>query len=206
MKNNYHRFIDLPFDIPKPQRFETPARQFISYLGLDVVPDAMHKWAESHGLKVSNVVEGFYSGPFGSGVTVPIHTDQTDYPGVADRCKINVTWGPQDSVTRWYKLRKGVEATKIEHAKNYVNDGFEEAGIVPDIYCPHCWTANKNDLKPVFEKVISGPSLLNIGQLHSVFNPSKDQMRWTISFAILKDGEPLLFADALKIFDSCLTK
>ena len=52
----------------------------------------------------------------------------------------------------------------------------------------------------VFEKVIDRPSLMNVGQLHSTYNPG-NQSRWTLSFTVLnQDNSHLTFAESLKIF------
>jgi hypothetical protein len=205
--NNYHRFINLPFDVPKPERFNHPADIFINYMGHEVVPAEMFPWLESLGLTLSNIVEGFYSGPNkGRKINVPVHNDQTTKPGEFDAVKINMTWGPQDSVTQWWNLKETGRLQEIRHDHNIVNQGFKAAGITPDINCYRCWTANPNDLEFAFEKTITGPSLLNVGQLHSVKNPSKDQMRWTLSFTPLKDKRPLLFTEAIEVFEPWLTE
>jgi len=198
--NTFHRFIKLPFDIPKPEMFNYPAESFISYLGPSVVPPEMPSWLESVGCTLSNVVEGFYSGPTSSKIRVPIHNDQTTKPGEFDAIKINKTWGPKDSVTRWYKVKDEYKLLAINHNKTEVNAGFAQAGVVPDIDCYRCWTSTPNNVDLIFEKQITDTSILNVGQLHDTFNPDKTQMRWTISFTPLYNGKPLLFTKALEIF------
>ena len=52
----------------------------------------------------------------------------------------------------------------------------------------------------MYETVIDRPSLLNISQLHSTFNPSPTEHRWTLCFTLLKDDKALSFDEALEIF------
>lgn len=198
--NKYHRFIRLPFEVDKPEMFNRPADSFISYLGNSVVPPEMPTWLESLGCTLSNIVEGFYSGPTTSKVRVPIHNDQTTRPGEFDAIKINKTWGPTDSVTRWYNVKDQSKLIEINHNKTEVNAGFAQAGVVPDIDCYRCWTSMPNNLELAFEKQITDTSILNVGQLHDTYNPDKTQMRWTISFTPLLDGRPVRFEEALEIF------
>ena len=204
--NNYHRFIDLPFDVPKPERFNKPADIFINYMGWEVVPTEMFPWLEGLGLTLSNIVEGFYSGPSGSKITVPVHNDQTTKPGEFDAVKINKTWGPPDSVTQWWNMKPNARLIEINHDHNIVNAGFAAAGITPDLDCYRCWSAHPRDLELAFEKTITKTSLLNVGQLHSVKNPNKTEMRWTLSFTPLKDNRPVLFTEAIEIFEPWLSE
>jgi hypothetical protein len=42
---------------------------------------------------------------------------------------------------------------------------------------------------------------MNIGQLHSTYNPDPEQDRWTLCFTLLKSNKEFLqFEEALKIF------
>jgi len=200
--NIYHRFINLPFDIPKPKQFENGIESFITYVGRDNVPKEMEPWLSSFGLTLSNVIEGFYSAP--NGGQVPIHNDTVTKPGEHDAIKINMTWGPEDSVTRWWQTKSEDNLIEIVHDQTEINNGFAEAGITPDIECYKCYTAEQHNLDKVHEQVINKPSILNVGQLHSTYNPDPTQNRWTISFTPLKDGKVITFNQALTIFDSCL--
>ena len=200
--NIYHKFINLPFEIPKPKMFEDPGSSFITYVGKDAVPQGLKEWLLGFDLTLSNVIEGFYSAP--NGGEVPIHNDTITKPGEHDAVKINMTWGPASSVTRWWKVKDESKLIEIVHDQTEVNDGFAKAGIVPDIECYKCYTADPTDLNLVYEQVIDRPSLLNVGQLHSTFNPDPTQHRWTLSFTPLKDGNTIPFNNAIEIFKSCL--
>jgi len=200
--NIYHRYIDLPFEIKKPSMFETAGESFITYVGKEAVPAELEEWLSTFGLTLSNVSEGFYSAP--NGGEVPIHNDTVTRPGEYDAVKINKTWGPEDSVTRWWKVSDESKLIEVVHDQTEINAGFAKAGITPDIECYKCYTAKPNDLTLVHEQVINKTSILNVGQLHSTYNPHPSEHRWTLSFTPLKDGKVIKFADALEIFKSCL--
>lgn len=200
--NIYHRFINLPFEIPRPKQFDNSIDSFITYVGRDAVPPELEPWLGTFGLTLSNVIEGFYSAP--NGGEVPVHNDTITKPGEHDAIKINMTWGPQDSVTRWWKTKSDDNLIEIVHDQTEVNDGFAKAGIVPDIECYKCYSAQLHDLDLVHEQVIDKPSILNVGQLHSTYNPDPNNHRWTLSFTPLKEGKLINFDQALTIFESCI--
>jgi len=200
--NIYHRFIDLPFEISKPKQFDNSIDSFITYVGRDAVPPELEPWLDSFGLTLSNVIEGFYSAP--NGGEVPVHNDTITKPGEHDAIKINMTWGPQHSVTRWWRAKSEDNLIEIVHDETEVNNGFAEAGIVPDIECYKCYSAQLHHLDLVHEQVINQPSILNVGQLHSTYNPDPTEHRWTLSFTPLKEGKLINFDQALTIFESCI--
>jgi hypothetical protein len=157
------------------------------------------EWIESHGLTISNVLEAFYTKP--NGGRVPLHAD-TGYqrPGVNDICKLNFTWGPLDSTTRWYRVKDESKLINHKFGKDASNKKFYDIGIEPDIDISHIWIAECQDVDLVYEAVIDRPSLLNISQLHSTWNPSPTEHRWTLCFTLLENGQALPFTRALQIF------
>ena len=160
------------------------------------------EWLDKHDLKISNVIEGFFTKTQGS---IPIHNDTPIKPDVNDVCKLNFTWGPEDSTTRWWKVKDESKYIEINHDQTDVNKSFEEAGIVPDIDCYKCYSADRNDVELVYEAVINKPSLLNVGQLHDTYNPDANKSRWTLSFTLLhKDNKHCTFADAMNIFSESI--
>ena len=63
----------------------------------------------------------------------------------------------------------------------------------------YCEDENLCDL--VCERVIDRPSLINVGQLHSTYNPHATEGRWTLCFFLLKsDYTHLQFDEAVEIF------
>lgn len=199
--NGYHRYLNLPFTFPKPERFNYPAGPSDNYAILmnkeDVYPP-FKEWIESHGLKISNVLEAFYTKPGGG--KVPLHSDTGYPPGTNDICKLNFTWGPADSTTRWYKVKDESKLIKHHFGKDASNKKFYDAGIEPDIDISNIMIAEWEDVDLVYEAVIDRPSLLNISQLHSTWNPSPTEYRWTFCFTLLENNQALTFQRALEIF------
>ena len=198
--NIYHRYIQLPFTMNKPTCFDKPLENdFITYVDQSELPDELFKWLAQYNLKISNVIEGFYTKP--NGGAIPIHNDTVIPPGQRDACKLNFTWGPETSTTRWWKLKSGCNYIEINHDETEVNKSFQEAGIEPDIDCYKCYSADENNIELVHQAVINKPSILNVGQLHNTHNPDPTQHRWTLSLTLLKlPGEHLSFEEALLKF------
>jgi hypothetical protein len=198
-KNVYHRYLNLPFDYPKPEKFNHPIEGYAVFLDRKIIHEPFHQWVESFGLTISNVLEGFYTPP--NGGKVPLHAD-TGYqlPGLNDICKLNFTWGSSDSTTRWYQVNDESKLIKHYFGKGASNEKFYKAGIDPDIDISYVWLAEWDDVNLVYEAVIDRPSLLNISQLHSTWNPSPTEHRWTLCFTLLEDGKALTFDRALNIF------
>lgn len=198
--NIYHRYIKLPFTMPKPKSFgKALENDFITYVNISELPDELFKWTAQYNLKISNVIEGFYTKP--NGGAIPIHNDTVIPPGQQDACKLNFTWGPETSTTKWYKLKSDKEYIEINHDETQINKSFQEAGIEPDIECYKCYSADENDVELIHQVVINKPSLMNVGQLHNTYNPDPTQDRWTLSLTLLKlPGDHLSFEEALVKF------
>ena len=198
--NIYHRYVQLPFTMPKPKCFgKALENDFITYVNMSELPDELFKWLAQYNLKISNVIEGFYTKP--NGGAIPIHNDTVIPPGQQDACKLNFTWGPETSTTKWYKLKSDKEYIEINHDETQINKSFQEAGIEPDIECYKCYSADENDVELIHQAVINKPSLMNVGQLHNTYNPDPTQDRWTLSLTLLKlPGDHLCFEEALVKF------
>ena len=198
--NIYHRYIQLPFTMNKPTCFDKPLENdFITYVDQSELPDELFKWLAQYNLKISNVIEGFYTKP--NGGAIPIHNDTVVPPGQRDACKLNFTWGPETSTTKWYKLKSDKEYIEINHDETQINKSFQEAGIEPDIECYKCYSADENDVELIHQAVINKPSLMNVGQLHNTYNPDPLQDRWTLSLTLLKlPGDHLSFEEAMVKF------
>ena len=109
------------------------------------------------------------------------------------------------AVLHSFLVSGGGHVNEINHDQTDVNKSFEEAGIVPDIDCYKCYSADRNDVELVYEAVINKPSLLNVGQLHDTYNPDANKSRWTLSFTLLhKDHKHCTFADAMNIFSESI--
>jgi hypothetical protein len=186
--------------MPKPKCFgKALENDFITYVNMSELPDELFKWLAQYNLKISNVIEGFYTKP--NGGAIPIHNDTVIPPGQRDACKLNFTWGPETSTTKWYKLKSDKEYIEINHDETQINKSFQEAGIEPDIACYKCYSADENNVELIHQAVINKPSLMNVGQLHNTYNPDPTQDRWTLSLTLLKlPGDHLSFEEALVKF------
>jgi hypothetical protein len=197
-ENIYHRYLTLPFEYPKPEIFNYPSNNYTTFIDRKYIYLPFQKWVESFGLTISNILEGFYTAP--NGGRVPLHADTSSMPGDNDICKLNFTWGPSDSTTQWYKIKDETDIKKHYLDEVDANQKFYNAGIVPDIDITYVLFANYEDANLVYEAVIDRPSLLNISQLHSTWNPSPSEHRWTLCFTLLENKEPITFQRALEIF------
>ena len=106
-----------------------------------------------------------------------------------DHVKINFTWGPKESVMRWWSTDK--DNVSIEDDEDET-DGFVYKLVIAD----------EKKCKMEYQKSIYKPSLVNAGVLHSVYNPSKTQSRVTQSFNIVDKRKVKLvnFYEALDTF------
>lgn len=201
-KNIYHRYIKLPFEHKFPDCFKSKPENMRGDNWHEFCVKPQHwderfvEWLEGFNLKPSNVCEAFYNGPDGGGL--PMHNDS---PHLDNSTNINFTWGPLNSTTRWWKLKDEsliqTEQDNTEYHKQiYLKD------IEVDIPIDKFYHAEEKDCDLVYEAVIDKPSLLNVGQLHSTYNPDKTQSRWTLSYHILgnEDNRHIQFEEALEIF------
>lgn len=107
--------------------------------------------------------EAFYTGPFGK---IWVHTDTA---GFSDACKINWTWGPNLSETRWWDIkdRSKLEPIVTDYGVNYLR-------------------AEEEDCDLIFKQVMDKPSIVQVGLLHSTYNPTPDG-RWTLCLPLVKN-------------------
>ncbi len=143
-------------------------------------------------VKVSNVIEVFYTPAMGG--ALPIHSDSGP---ICNNTKLNFTWGPKSSVTRWWKI-KDIKFLQIIEAP------FKYPFIVSDFGTDLVGTAEEKDCDQVFEQVIDRPSLMNVGQLHSTYNPG-NEARYTLSFTLLNaDNTNVTFEKSCEIFSKVI--
>ena len=191
----YHRYINLPVSHKKPMCFDTqPTEPTVIFVNKKYIDYSVVKCIESFGAIVSNVTEGIYTPP--NHKKLHIHNDTNT---ITNATKINFTWGPNNSVTRWWRV-KNLEFLKPVKPDN---SHLYETGIKPDIVVTDAFTAREEDCVMVHEQVINRPSLMNIGQLHSTYNPDMTEDRWTLCFTLLHpNGRHVEFEEALEIFES----
>jgi hypothetical protein len=205
--NNLHRFIKLPFIVHRPHQFDTiklpdlPNRGLTIRIEEDVIDKRIIEWLESYGVTASKFYEASNTIPGGA---VCVHHDTDE---LSDLTKFIIAWGPPNSGTRWWKPKKdaiprrftywekGIEIEKLIHG-GYESE-LDKIGnkIVTDTYLGY----EPEQCDVIYEKVLTYPSLINAGQLHSTYNYGNED-RWAISLTLLKDKNHLQFEEALKIF------
>ena len=187
MDNIYHRHLKLPFQIQKPlyfeKTFDTP-HQKTFLKGENHSNETITSWLKRIGCGIG-AVECFYTPPSSS---IPIHTDDLD----ADHVKINMTWGPEGGVTRWWRTKKIISMSDTSKASNFSKTRD---------YSVHPFkVAKEEDSEMVFEANTNIPSLLNVGIPHSTYNPSQTEGRWTICFVPTYRDKMIKMSLALRIF------
>jgi|TARA_B100000214_G_scaffold141226_1_gene100957 hypothetical protein len=191
-ENIYHRYLNLPFEISKHPLCETVPD---SMQHIDIWPykdEAMDKWLASIGLHC-NHTEVFYTPP--NGGELPIHADDLT---IDNRAKINITWGPKEGTVRWWESANAKQITDLESAKEMLGEELQP----DDDFSERQHTnllAKKEDCTLVYECGTNTPSLLNVGQLHSTYNPTNEP-RWTLCFVPgdhnVRGGRYLTFKEA----------
>lgn len=200
MDNIYHRYLKLPFEIQKPlffeKTFDTPQQKdFLE--GEPHSNEAVVSWLKKLGCGVSRV-ECFYTPPLAS---IPIHTDNLD----TDHVKINMTWGPEGGVTRWWEAKNIIPMSDTSKALDFLtgkNLGLNKDNFskTRDYSLYPFRVAKEEDCEMVFEANTNIPSLLNVGLPHSTYNPSKTEGRWTICFVPTYKDKIIKMSLALRIF------
>ena len=180
-ENKYHRYLNLPFEIRKPQICNVKPKDLkhydIPYHKDDNITEFVKQW----GLQIVNC-ELFYTP---GGKKLPIHIDDW----VEDNhVKINISWGPPEGTTRWwnapnftnndeynsnYNSLKDLDNIKYEN----FSDRHHRSIILKEEECELIYEANTDK-----------PSLVNVGTFHSSHNPT-DEGRWTLCFILGYDKD-----------------
>jgi len=184
-ENTYHRFLDIPSE-PGVDLFSRTDYDPMFYRHVRLDKDELNpnllKWFEQFDIEVI-WFEAFYTPPYGG--QIPIHTDT---PTFTDVVKINWTTGAPKSKLVWWEVKnpKNLSISATEFGSQYL-------------------TAKPRHCRKVWEVEVTKPSLVNIGVLHSTWNPSEEG-RWTLSLPLTDKhtGQRLLWADAVKRFENVL--
>lgn len=188
MENIYHRYLNLPFDIAKPDiDFSVKSKWDNVDLNYKHQDKNIQSWFSDLGMTCGKI-EVFYTPPNGS---LPIHSDDYDEKRkrAEDHVKINISWGPEESTLRFY------EATKTFFLKDPSMDCLSRLTLV----------AREEDCKMVYEVNTNSPSLISSGVLHSTYNPTNEG-RWTLCFVPCLKGRLIPFSSALSLFDKFIIK
>ena len=165
MIQKFHRYLNLPFEVDKPLFFRNdPDRIQHVTLKEKFIPKKVREWLDSLGFEVLHT-EAFFTAPHDK---IFIHCDS---PTFDDHVKINFTWEDENSYTRWWNIKE----------EKFLKNGGTEYGA--DIL-----VADEHHCEMIYEQVINKPSLLNVGRLHSTYNPS-DLGRWTLCIVPSLKGE-----------------
>ena len=189
MKNRYHRYLKLPFKISKPEMFNEFPNEMKHFDINEHYDINVDKWLDSLGLHAGHT-EVFYTPP--NGGKLPIHSDETT---LDDHVKINITWGPKEGVMRWWEAKKTQVFTDIEDVKENYKD-VEVSAADEFSHRQHTNVlAEEKDCTLLYEVNTNRPSLVNVGMLHSTYNPT-NQGRWTLCFVpAVKGGHGYIYWD-----------
>jgi hypothetical protein len=179
MINNYHRYLNLPFEVARPKIFNEQS-DIVKHLVVNELnyPD-MDNFLFSLGLNCG-CIECFYTPPYGK---VPIHTDHADY---TNHVKINVSWGPEEGVIQWWK--SSIVEEKV------INGDTENTSA----YHHNLW-AKEEDCQLLYEVNTNRPSLVNVGVLHGTNNPTP-YGRWTLCFVPKMGYSFITWDQSMEIF------
>lgn len=196
MQNRFHKYINLPFEIVKPEECNT----FWDYANHIPVEQShssaapVIEWLNRYNVD-SVDVEIFYTPP--NGGTIPPHTDS---PSFNDQTKINVTWGPDIGETRWWTSNKWYEFSYAgeETAEDHKGKTHKDLKVL---------RADEENCELIYSANTNRPSLINVGQLHSTYNPG-EVGRHTLCFNLIHLGgsksNPLVWDEAIEVFKDIL--
>ena len=184
--NIYHRYLNLPFEIKKPQCFEENPPDIKHIVDLDYDAQEMNLFLSTLGLRVAKC-EAFYTPP---GKKIPVHTDGDNF------VKINKTWGPELAVTRWFELRQ--DAALI---------GDPNKIFLGRAYGDSVKRADEEQCDLVYQACTNVASLVNVGIFHGTYNPSSEQGRWTLCFDLAEiGGGNITWLQSLRYFKDFITQ
>jgi hypothetical protein len=181
-----HQYLNLPV-MPKIDLFrlfpDNPDQ--LNHVAVD--PNMLNKefvdFIESiPGLRIPSW-EAFYTPPGGK---IWIHGDSDK---ITDFARINLSWGPKDSELVWWEPKPGIKLEPIVTAfgENYLR-------------------ADEKDCNVIHRAVIDRPSIVQVGMLHSTWNPGPGG-RWTLAIPLAEKSEPkrVSFEMAVAMFADYVT-
>lgn len=187
MTNNYHRRINLDFDLDYSHfehiktRLEDPSKKQTFTMGRNFIDEGMKEFVARRNCTVVSLTY-FHTPPGQSRV---IHSDNTK---VDNFTKINFVFNGVGSVMKWWKLKDPNTEAKI--------------GVLPDKQLYKYYV--EDQCVNVETAEILTPTMLNAGALHSLENFTNNY-RWAISFLLGDENyKPLQWDDAMIRFASYL--
>lgn len=178
--NPYSANLILPFELDLRASVERECDEDrLGHFSYDpqLLPNDLSNWFRSIGVWVSHA-EVFHTPRMSR---LPMHIDGGELSNIA---KLNWCFGASGSVMNWFKLKdpNGVlESKKTGIGSNYLKP-------------------NEKDCRLVHSAKIGTPTLVNVGQIHSVINPTQER-RWVLSCVLSKIGgvDRVHFADAVEL-------
>lgn len=191
MKNIFHRYIKLPFEIIKPPicnlRLKQLKQQSIPYHE----DKKMLSFLNKLGLDLLNI-EVFYT-PSKKSLPIHIDTDEID-----NHVKLNISYGPTEGATRWWKpLNLNLEKEREKMDSGYKGENLK--GLENSHYKHKSIMLKEEECELIYDANTNTPSLVNAGVFHSSYNPA-DEGRWTLSFVLGKNNKYLYWDDAMEVF------
>lgn len=177
--NIYHRYLNLPFKIAKYPLFDTTPTQ-IKHLDINPYRDPqIDKFHQYLGLSIIHT-EVFWTP---AGASLPIHADGTT---LDNRVKINITWGPEEGIMRWWQSHNTF-VMDISKTKEILKKDNNLPNTLQDFtHREHTNVlAKREDCTMVHQANTNRVSLVNVGQLHDTYSPSHAG-RWTLCFVPVK--------------------
>jgi hypothetical protein len=195
--NRFHRYLNIPDYYPNVDfsQWNVANLKWVEFHKSlkfrDLNNDKIEEWLNSLGL-TSKWIEVFFTPPNDSGI---IHSDNTSWD---DWAKIIYQFGADGSRMRWWESDKLTEySTSLEHIQNisytkkYRNDSHYHGQVL---------TSSEEESNLVYEVELDKASLVNVGPLHSSYNPTNDK-RFVITIALfdLENKQRVLWDDAIEI-------
>ena len=113
------------------------------------------------------------------GQKLPIHIDDWKED---DHVKINISWGPPEGTTRWWKPNNfDINEYDGSHNSNQDVNKLDYSNFSDRHHKSIIKT--EEECKLVYEANTDKPSLVNVGTFHSSYNPT-EQGRWTLCFVL----------------------
>lgn len=188
IRNQYCLNLDLGFEIDSTTTSHLstdniPPLGFIQFgVEKSLLDPRLIDFLKNYQVEVSHA-EAFYILP---GKKIPIHVDSDV---MDNHCKLNFVYGAAGSVMQWWKLKDKNQQL------NYQLTPIGTKYLMFD----------HNDCNMIWESQVGCPSLVNVGQPHSVFNCT-DQPRTTLSLVLydLKKQQSLDWDDGVEKFKDCV--
>jgi hypothetical protein len=183
MDNGYYQPLKLDFELDT-SHFEAirltiadPSKKETLIMGTAFVDEVLRKFVASVNCCIIQMTY-FYTP---AGQSRVIHSDNTWMDNIT---KLNFVINGSGSVMKWWQLKEKNAEARI--------------GVLPNGRKYNYFSADQCDLVAV--KELTGPTMVNVGALHSVENFT-DNNRWAISYTLGdQNGMPLQWNEAVKIF------